>query len=90
VLKRSPVVTDKERFEVIVGLHDGVATMKLHEVSQFRISPQYAYGPLGLPTIVPEGTNVVFEVELCTLGQDVVQDAVPKRNPYIKESVRFA
>ena len=56
--------------EVIVGLHDGVATMRPQEVACFEIAPEYAFGGVGIPEFIPPNTTVLFEVEL--LGQALV------------------
>lgn len=53
--------------EVIVGLHDGVATMRPQEVACFEIAPEYAFGGIGIPEFIPPDTTVLFEVEM--LGQ---------------------
>jgi hypothetical protein len=56
--------------EVIVGLHDGVATMRPQEVACFEIAPEYAFGGIGIPEFIPPDTTVLFEVEM--LGQALV------------------
>jgi len=58
---------EDDTYSIIIGLHDAILTMREHEVALVRLQPEYAYGPLGLPQIVPPASMVVFEVELCAI-----------------------
>jgi FK506-binding protein 6 len=45
--------------EIIPGLLIGLETMELKEISQFVVSPEYAYGKLGCPPRIPKGLYIV-------------------------------
>ncbi|XP_044750614.1 inactive peptidyl-prolyl cis-trans isomerase shutdown [Coccinella septempunctata] len=68
--------------EVIPGLDEAVKSMKLTEKSQFLISPQYAYGPLGCLGRVPQNATVLFEIEL----QEVVNSGATISYEKLEES----
>jgi len=63
---------EDDTYSIIIGLHDAILTMREHEVALVRLQPEYAYGPLGLPQIVPPASMVVFEVELCAIVSEEV------------------
>ena len=53
------------QFRVIRGWDLGIASMKIGEISEFRVSPEYGYGRKGDGTkIVPGNTWLDFEIEL--------------------------
>ena len=44
--------------------------MKVHETAIFQLSPEYAYGDLGMPPAIPPGSTVYFELELISIEGD--------------------
>ncbi|XP_025966688.2 inactive peptidyl-prolyl cis-trans isomerase FKBP6 [Dromaius novaehollandiae] len=46
------------------GLEIGLLTMKKGELARFVFTPDYAYGKLGCPPLIPLNATVLFEVEL--------------------------
>ncbi|XP_067166028.1 inactive peptidyl-prolyl cis-trans isomerase FKBP6 [Apteryx mantelli] len=46
------------------GLEIGLLTMKKGELARFVFTPDYAYGKLGCPPLIPLNAVVLFEVEL--------------------------
>ncbi|NWH62944.1 FKBP6 isomerase, partial [Geococcyx californianus] len=48
----------------LLGLEIGLLTMKKGEVAKFVFTPNYAYGQMGCPPLIPPNATVVFEVEL--------------------------
>lgn len=48
----------------LVGLEVGLRTMKKGEFSRFLIQPQYAYGDVGCPPLIPAAAVVLYEVHV--------------------------
>ncbi|NXI95481.1 FKBP6 isomerase, partial [Psophia crepitans] len=46
------------------GLEIGLLTMKKGEMARFIFAPDYAYGRLGCPPLIPPNATVMFEVEV--------------------------
>ncbi|XP_074045538.1 inactive peptidyl-prolyl cis-trans isomerase FKBP6 isoform X3 [Macrotis lagotis] len=46
------------------GMEVGLLTMRKGELARFLFKPQYAYGTLGCPPLIPPNTTVLFELEL--------------------------
>ncbi|NXD13728.1 FKBP6 isomerase, partial [Nothocercus nigrocapillus] len=46
------------------GLEIGLLTMRKGELARFVFAPDYAYGKLGCPPLIPPNATVLFEVEL--------------------------
>ncbi|XP_067324492.1 inactive peptidyl-prolyl cis-trans isomerase FKBP6 [Anolis sagrei] len=46
------------------GMELGLLTMKKEEVARFLFRPDYAYGRLGCPPLIPPDATVMFEIEL--------------------------
>lgn len=50
--------------QVISGWDLGVKTMNKGEVCVLSVPSQHAYGPRGIPGVIPGGATLNFEVEL--------------------------
>jgi peptidylprolyl isomerase len=50
--------------EVIEGWKLGIPTMKVGEIAEFTIAPEYAYGEAGSPPKIPENATLIFNIEL--------------------------
>ncbi|KAG2443488.1 hypothetical protein HXX76_001841 [Chlamydomonas incerta] len=50
--------------EVIKGWDEGVAQMSKGQRANLTISSDFAYGPRGIPGVIPPAATLVFDVEL--------------------------
>ncbi|XP_034018099.1 inactive peptidyl-prolyl cis-trans isomerase FKBP6 [Thalassophryne amazonica] len=48
----------------LAGLEIGLLTMQSGEFARFLFAPQYAYGTMGLPPIVPPAAVILYEVHM--------------------------
>ncbi|XP_015236136.1 PREDICTED: inactive peptidyl-prolyl cis-trans isomerase FKBP6 [Cyprinodon variegatus] len=48
----------------LAGLELGLLTMKKGEFSRFLFDPQYAYGEMGCPPLIPAAATVLYEVQI--------------------------
>jgi len=50
--------------QVIRGWDDGVMQMSVGQRAQLVCSPDFAYGPGGIPGVIPPNSTLLFDVEL--------------------------
>ncbi|KAJ3103579.1 hypothetical protein HDU97_009999 [Phlyctochytrium planicorne] len=62
--RQRPLKFKVGRGEVIKGWDLGIQTMKVGEHSQLLCPPDFAYGKLGNPPIIPPFSTLLFEVEV--------------------------
>lgn len=55
--------------QVIDGLDEGLENMRVGGTRRVTIPPDYAYGNIGLPDLVPPKATVVYEVELLSVTE---------------------
>ncbi|XP_059212466.1 inactive peptidyl-prolyl cis-trans isomerase FKBP6 isoform X2 [Centropristis striata] len=48
----------------LAGLELGLQTMRKGEFSRFLLQPQYAYGDMGCPPLIPSAAVVLYEVQI--------------------------
>lgn len=46
------------------GMELGLLSMRRGELARFLFTPNYAYGALGCPPLIPPNSTVLFEIEL--------------------------
>ncbi|NXF30732.1 FKBP6 isomerase, partial [Nyctibius bracteatus] len=61
---KSPKLMKLGKDITLRGLIIGLLTMKKGEVARFIFMPDYAYGQLGCPPLIPPNATVMFKVEL--------------------------
>ncbi|KAM9840279.1 inactive peptidyl-prolyl cis-trans isomerase FKBP6 [Aulostomus maculatus] len=71
----------------LAGLELGLLTMKKGEFSRFLFQPQYAYGDMGCPPLIPAAAVVLYEVHILDFldsGQvdDFITLSVEEQNTY--------
>lgn len=60
--------------KVIGGWEVAVSTMQIGEMATITCSPQYAYGPKGIPPTIPPSATLQFDVELISYKAPQVQE----------------
>ncbi|XP_010385753.2 inactive peptidyl-prolyl cis-trans isomerase FKBP6 isoform X2 [Rhinopithecus roxellana] len=59
------VVPDASVLDITLwGMELGLLSMRRGELARFLFKPNYAYGTLGCPPLIPPNTTVLFEIEL--------------------------
>lgn len=68
---------------VIKGWEAAIVTMRVGEVSEFSIAPQYAYGRRGMPPVIPGNATLCFEIELLESKGGSIEEVknMPDFNP---------
>ncbi|CAG01803.1 unnamed protein product, partial [Tetraodon nigroviridis] len=62
--QRFPSIMKLGRNVTLAGLEMGLLTMKKGEFSRFLFEPQYAYGDLGCPPLIPAFAEILYEVHI--------------------------
>ncbi len=65
--QREPFQFRLDMGEVIAGWDEGVAGMQVGGQRTLLIPPQLAYGPNGIPGVIPANATLRFEVELLAI-----------------------
>jgi len=60
---------------MILGWDEALKTMAVGEQASFVVSPDYGYGPQGVPPVVAPGAALTFEVEVLDLKGNLFTDA---------------
>ncbi|MEW5312348.1 MAG: hypothetical protein WDW38_003989 [Sanguina aurantia] len=55
------------RGEVIRGWDEGVKQMSLGQRATLTIGSDFAYGPAGMPGVIPPAATLIFDVELLSI-----------------------
>ncbi|XP_066454712.1 inactive peptidyl-prolyl cis-trans isomerase FKBP6 isoform X2 [Eleutherodactylus coqui] len=59
----------------LLGMEVSVLTMQRGELSRFLYSPDYAYGTMGCPPLIPPAATVLFEIEVLDYLDTAESDA---------------
>ncbi|TDH00284.1 hypothetical protein EPR50_G00186780 [Perca flavescens] len=62
--RKYPQMMKLGRDVTLAGLELGLLTMKKGEFSRFLLQPQYAYGDMGCPPLIPAAAVVLYEVQI--------------------------
>ncbi|XP_058020271.1 inactive peptidyl-prolyl cis-trans isomerase FKBP6 [Ahaetulla prasina] len=62
--KKNPKLMKLGEDITLRGLEVGLLTMRKGELARFLFKPNYAFGTLGCPPLIPPNSTVLFEVEL--------------------------
>lgn len=54
--------------QVIPGWDEGMTQMSVGEQAKLVCSPDYGYGPRGMPPVIPPNSTLVFDVELLAVA----------------------
>lgn len=65
--RNEPFTFTLDARQVIAGWDEGVAGMKIGGQRTLVIPPDLAYGPMGMPPVIPENATLKFEIELMAI-----------------------
>ncbi|KAI8343474.1 hypothetical protein BC941DRAFT_411521 [Chlamydoabsidia padenii] len=54
--------------QVIRGWDEGVPQLSIGEKAKLTATSDYAYGPRGIPGVIPGGASLIFDVELLAIN----------------------
>ncbi|KAI8093426.1 uncharacterized protein BX664DRAFT_329681 [Halteromyces radiatus] len=54
--------------QVIKGWDEGVQKLSVGEKAKLTCTPDYAYGPRGIPGVIPPAATLIFDVELLKIN----------------------
>ena len=63
--------------QVIRGLDEGVAGMKIGETRRLIVPPDLGYGAAGSPPIIPANATLIFDITLVNAGPAPAATAAP-------------
>lgn len=78
------------RGQLLLGLDLAISTMKKHEIAQFIIHPDYAYGCMGCPPRIPPNAEVMFAVHLLDYLDNAAADTYENLQEEEKKSLALA
>uniref|UniRef100_A0A8C3ARU1 peptidylprolyl isomerase n=1 Tax=Cyclopterus lumpus TaxID=8103 RepID=A0A8C3ARU1_CYCLU len=65
----------------LAGLELGLLTMRKGEFSRFLFQPQYAYGDMGCPPLIPAAAVILYEIQILDfLDSGQVDDFIEEQN----------
>lgn len=67
--RKEPMTVNIGAGQVIDGIEIGVMSMKLSEVADIIISPQYGYGAVGSPPHIPGFAKLNYRIEIVQIGE---------------------
>ncbi|XP_073526854.1 inactive peptidyl-prolyl cis-trans isomerase FKBP6 isoform X2 [Phyllobates terribilis] len=73
--QRNPRLMKLGEDVTLLGMEVSVLTMQRGELSRFLYSPDYAYGTLGFPPLIPPTATVLFEIEMLDFMDTAESDA---------------
>ncbi|CAJ0953081.1 unnamed protein product [Ranitomeya imitator] len=73
--RRNPRLMKLGEDVTLLGMEVSVLTMQRGELSRFLYSPDYAYGTLGFPPLIPPAATVLFEIEMLDFMETAESDA---------------
>ncbi|KAG8590125.1 hypothetical protein GDO81_006647 [Engystomops pustulosus] len=71
----------------LLGMEVSLLTMQRGELSRFLYSPDYAYGKMGCPPVIPADATVLFEIEMLDFLDSAESDAFCDLPPHLQETL---